>query len=163
MQRLATMVLALGLMGSSGCYRFEPVTLDAVPQGSTIRAVLSPAASERLRERHRVQNGGALSGTLLAANAQDLSLWVASVPLSPEFGAKTLYQQVDIAKADVWRVDLRRLDAGKTGFALVGGAAALVIVGRSTLLGGTRGAQDPGGGLNESRRRWLLPLVLGWF
>jgi len=163
MHRAVGMVLAAGVIGASGCYRFEPTTLDLVPQGSTIRAVLSPTASDRLRERHGIASGRALNGTVLSANGQALSLWVASVPLSVEFGPRALYQQVDVAKSEVLRVDLRKMDGGRTGIAVVSGAAMLLVVGRATLLGGGRGSEDPGSGMTESRRRWVLPLVLGWF
>lgn len=163
MRQLTRLVLMVGLTGSLSCYKFEPATVDAVPQGSTIRAVLSPTASDWLRERHGI-NGRQLAGTVMADNGEAFSLWIASVPLSPEFGARPLYQQVDILKADVLRVDLRRLDTGKTAMILAGGAAALVVVGRATFLGGGRGSgPGPGPGPGEHVRSWLVPLLLGRF
>ena len=42
MQRRSWLVGWALLTGSAGCYRFEPTTLEAVPEGSTIRAVLTP-------------------------------------------------------------------------------------------------------------------------
>lgn len=162
MRQLTRLVLMVGLTGSLGCYRFEPGTVDAVPQGSTIRAVLSPTATDRLRERHGIE-GRQLDGRVVAANGEALSLWVASVPLSTEFGVRTLYQQVDIPKADVLRVDLRRLDTGKTAMVVVGGAAALAIVGRAMLLGGGKGARPgTGPGPSESVRGWLVVFPLRW-
>ena len=160
MGRLTQVTLAVALISGQGCYRLEPVTLDAVPQGSKIRAVLSPAASDQLRLRHGI-DGRQLDATVLAIQGAAVSLWVASVPLSREFGAGPLYQQVDVLKSDILRVDRRELDGSKTAFVAVGGAAVLGAVARATFLGPSGSSNNGGGGVPpESRRRWLPFLVV---
>lgn len=160
MKRVTCAEFLLGAASLLGCYRFQPATIEAVPRGSTVRAVLAPVASERLRERHGIE-GRTLSGTVMATNGETVSLWVASGPPPREFGARPLYQQVDVARADVLRVDMRELDRGKTTLAALGGAAAVVIVARGTIFGGGPGNGTGTGGVPpESRRRWVLPVLV---
>ncbi|HWP36042.1 MAG TPA: hypothetical protein VNL18_00670 [Gemmatimonadales bacterium] len=160
MKRRTLLGLLLLATGVPGCYRYEPVTLDAVPQGATIRAVLSPAASAALMERQGISSGRHLEGTVLEDHGATLSLWVASVPASREFGSGVLYQQVDVLKSDVLRVDLRELDRGKTTFLAVGGAAAVAVVARAALSGGTGESNSGGGGVPPESRRTRLPIVI---
>jgi hypothetical protein len=153
----------IGMAASLACYRFDPATFETVPEGSTVRALLSPSANDQVRARHNVQ-GPTLGGTVMPSNGQTLSLWVASAPTTSEFGVKPLYQQVDVARSDVLRVDVRRLDIGRTAMVAAAGAAVAVVVGRAAVRGGTGGSGPGGGpGPSESRRGWLLSLIRARF
>lgn len=163
MQRRSWLVGWALLTGSAGCYRFEPTTLEAVPEGSTIRAVLTPGAHDRLEQRHGIVTRD-LKGTVLTIQGDVLSLWVPSVPIDPTFGARPFYQQVNVPRADFLRVDVRAIDKGRTAMVAIAGAAGLAVVARETLFGGFGSSNNGGGpGPSESRRRWLLPLVFGIF
>lgn len=147
-------------MGGLGCYRYQPATLDAVPQGATVRAVLSPAASEQLRVRHGINSGHHLDGTILVDHGAAVSLWVASGPVSRQFGGGVLYQQVDVLKSDILRVDLRELDRGKTTFVAISGAAVVAVVARAVIAGGTGESNGGTGGPPPESRRSRLPILI---
>jgi hypothetical protein len=160
MRRQALLGLLLWGGGLPACYRYQPVTLEAVPEGATVRAVLSPSASAALKERHGISSGSHLEGTVLEDYGAAVALWVASVPASPEFGSGTLYQQVDVLKSDILRVDLRELDRGKTAFLALGGAVAVAVAARAALSGGTGESNSGGGGVPPESRGTRLPIVI---
>jgi hypothetical protein len=158
MRRVPGLRLLLAAICALGCYRYAPATLDAVPQGATIRAVLSPAASAQLRERHGITGGRHLDGTVLEDHGAAVSLWVTSAPVSREFGAGILYQQVDVLKTDILRVDLRELDRGKTTAAAIGGVVLVAVVAREVLAGGS-GESSGGGPTPPESRRSRIPIL----
>jgi hypothetical protein len=146
-------------IGGLACYRYQPTTLDAVPQGAKVRAVLSATASEQLRTRHGVNSVRHLDATVLENHQAAVSLWVASGPVTPEFGGGALFQQVDVLKSDIVRVDLRELDRGKTTFVAFGGAAVIAAVARAAIVGGSGESNGGNGGVPPESRRTRLPIL----
>ncbi|GIW51344.1 MAG: hypothetical protein KatS3mg081_0699 [Gemmatimonadales bacterium] len=150
---VSPMCLLLG-----ACYQYVPATLEAVPEGATVRALLSASGEQRARQLG--VDGRVVQGTVLARDRGVVSLFVPTVPISIEFGAGPLYQQLDLAAEDVLRVDVRELDRTKTFSLLAGGAAAVTLVAVRSFTGGGPGARpNPRDEPPESLRGWILPLA----
>ncbi|GBD33562.1 hypothetical protein HRbin33_02556 [bacterium HR33] len=153
----AVSMLCLWLV-SGGCYRYVPATVETVPEGARVRALLSVSGEERARQLG--VEGRVVQGTVLARDGGVVSLFVPTVPISVEFGAGPLYQQLDLAAEDVLRVDVRELDKTKTFSLLAGGAAAVTLVAVRSFTGGGPGSRpNPGNEPPESLRGWILPLA----
>jgi hypothetical protein len=123
--RLAWVVLPLQL----ACYSYIPATMETVPEQASVRVVLTSAAVDRLRATYGiVTEGSALGAKLLGQAGDSVALYVSSVPIGTGPGIQPLYQQVGVARTDVLRVDVRRVDGFRTGVlgALAAGAVALV-------------------------------------
>jgi hypothetical protein len=161
MKRVTCAELLLGAASLLGCYRFQPATIEAVPRGSMVRAVLAPVASERLRERHGIE-GRTLSGTVMATNGETVSLWVASGPRRPESSVPAPCISRWMLLGRTWcALTCGSWIGGKTTLAALSGAAAVVIVARGTIFGGGPGNGTGTGGVPpESRRRWVLPVLV---
>lgn len=156
-QRLIGTVLA-SCLASGACYRYVPTTVETVPEGATVRALLSVSGEERARQLGVY--GRVVQGTVLARDGGAVSLFVPTAPISVEFGARPLYQQLDLAAEDVLRVDVRELDQAKTFSLLAGGAAGLALVTVRGFTGGGPGPRpNPSDEPPESLRGWILPLL----
>jgi hypothetical protein len=130
---------------SLGCYTYAPVTLDAVPVGSEVRALLSTEAELALRDSLGTELHP-LQGTLVDRQPGRLLLSVRTGVGARELGSQVLYQRVGVTPQDVLRVDVRRLQRTKTvalGVAIAG-VATLVTLGALGKL--NPGRPDGGGG-----------------
>lgn len=120
-------VLCLGpLLVMSGCYKYVPATLESVPEGASVRAVISTEAQQRLWREARLELRE-LDGRLVEQEGERVLFEVRSARQGP---ARAVYQRVDLPRVDVLRVDVRRPDTPRT-VALLGAAAAaatLVLV-----------------------------------
>jgi hypothetical protein len=148
---------------SLGCYKYTPATLDAVPTGEKVRALLSSEAEAELRSRVGLASG-LVEGELLEKNDDSVLLSVRATGGSQQLGTQSLYQRIDVARQDVLRVDVRRLDAPRTAVA-AGGLTGAAVVALVVAIGeGKAGGPDiPNGEPPESRRRFLLGVpVLPW-
>ena len=136
---LGVAVAALSL----GCYTYAPVTLDAVPVGSEVRALLSTEAELALKDSLGMSLHP-LQGTLVNREQGRLLLAVRAGVGARELGSQVLYQRVGVAPQDVLRVDVRRLQPTKTVALAVAiaGAATLVTLGAF----GKLNPGSPGGG-----------------
>jgi len=136
----------LGVVGaglSLGCYTYVPATLEVVPVGTEVRALLSTEKEVALRDSLGVDLHP-LHGTLVDRQGARLLLSVRTAIGSRELGSQPLYQRVGVTPQDVLRVDVRRLNRTKTAaFALaVAGAGALLAVATVAILR----PGSPGGG-----------------
>ena len=108
------------------CYRYVPATMETVPDQASVRIVVSSAAQEQLRATYGVVTAGpVLSAKVLGQAGDSVALYVSSVPVGTGPGTRPLYEQVGLARADVLRVDIRRVDGFRTG--LLGALAAGVV------------------------------------
>ncbi|HEY3280203.1 MAG TPA: hypothetical protein VGJ83_06800 [Gemmatimonadales bacterium] len=132
----------LGLAGAAlsfGCYTYVPATLDAVPVGTEVRALLSTEAELALRDSLGVELRP-LRGTLVDRQNGRLLLSVRTATGARELGSQLLYQRIGVTPQDVLRVDVRRLQRTKTV------ALAVAIAGVATLATlGALGKLNPGG------------------
>lgn len=164
MNPVVALLICSVVVVTSSCYHYVPATLETVPEGSRLRALLTPEAQQRLQERYRV-DADPLEGTVLSRDGDRLSFFVPSPPTGTAFGAQeVLYQQVDVARGDILRVDVRRLDAFRTATLIgVGAAAATLVIleSRSGFLFGDGG--DGGNVPPESVRGPLITIpVVRW-
>jgi len=136
----------LGVVGAAlslGCYTYVPATLEAVPVGTEVRALLSTEKELALRDSLGVELHP-LHGTLVDRQDGRLLLSVRTGIGSRELGSQLLYQRVGVTPQDVLRVDVRRLQRTKTvafAFALAAAGTLLAITTVAILRPGT-----PGGG-----------------
>jgi len=157
-------LLVLGIALQSACYQYVPATLETVPDGAHVRALITPEAERRLLVTFGVQQGSTLSGQLDGRVGDQLSLMVPSVPIGSGPGSRPLYQRVMMPAADVLRVDLRRLDRFRTGVLVTGAAAVVVGVAWEAFGGGFFSEQPPGDGPAESVRfpAWGISISIPW-
>ncbi len=145
-----------------GCYMYAPATLETIPTGAHVRALITPEAERQLLATFGVQQGRVLSGDLEGREGDQIALLVPSVPMGSGPGSRPLYQQVTLPAADVMRVDVRRVDALRTGVLVAGAAAVMAGVVWETLGGGLFGGAPPGDGPPESLRGWVFRIPVSW-
>lgn len=132
----------LGVLGTAlslGCYTYVPATLDVVPVGTEVRAVLSTEAEVALRDSLGLELRP-LRGTLVDRQDGRILFSVRTAIGSRELGSRLLYQRIGVTPQDVLRVDVRRLQRTKT----VAFAVALASVATIVTLGAL-GKLNPGG------------------
>ena len=149
-----TLARCVALTASLGCYTYVPATLDVVPVGARVRALISTEAELRLRDSLGLDLR-ALNGTLVERDDARLLFEVRTASGSRTFGGQPLYQRIALPPADVLRVDVRQVNRLRTGVLVAGlaGAAALIVAGAIGVL--RPGTPDQGGGgPPELRRPW---------
>lgn len=157
--RIAPVVPFLAL---AGCYTYVPATMESVPEGAEVRALISTEAQNRLFEALG-QDLREIQGTLVSRGT-DVLLFEVRVPEERDaFTGRALYQRVDLAPRDVLRVDRKQTDGFKTG-ALVAAAAAVVVGGVVLAFGDQEPGRPPSNGTPPAERRVrfnLLRLPIG--
>lgn len=157
MKRVATVGIAVLAFG---CYEYVPTTMEAVPEGARIRAVLTADGRRLLNQRFQFRNEDeTIEGELVDRTGGQVRLFVSSVPLGEAYGGRPLYQQVELPEQDIVRVELRRLDLSRTGL-LVGGVAALATAVTVRVLTGGEPGRPPRGGVEPPER--VAPGGLGF-
>ncbi len=143
-----------------GCYSYVAADLAAVPVGGHVRAVVDATTADRLHATYGVA-GATLDGRVVERADDVLTLSLPSVPLGSPLGTHPLYQQVPVAAADVVGVQVRRLNAFKTGALLAAGATAATVI-AVRALSGTTGGTSSGttGGPTESVRPWAVRVAI---
>lgn len=148
---------ALGAMAAAlslGCYSYVPSTMNAVPVGARVRALLSTEAEVALHDSLGLELRS-LNGTLVERQDSRLLFQVRTASGAAAFGSRPLNQRIAVSEQDVLRVDVRRMSRLKTGAliaALVGAAAVVAIEGFGLLKPGT--PQPPPTGPPEQVRGW---------
>ncbi len=148
MSRLRAALGAAGAALTLGCYAYVPATLDVVPVGAEVRALLSTDAELALRDSLGVQLRP-LHGTLVDRQNDRLLLSVRAGVGSRALGSQPLYQRIGVTPRDLVRVDIRRLQRSKTvavAIAIAGAATFLAVEGIKVLRPGSSGG---GGGPPE--------------
>jgi len=143
MSRLRAALGAAGAALTLGCYAYVPATLDVVPVGAEVRALLSTDAELALRDSLGVELRP-LHGTLVDRQNDRLLLSVRAGVGSRALGSQPLYQRIGVTPRDVLRVDIRRLQRSKTvavALAIAGAVTFLAVEGIKVLRPGS-----PGGG-----------------
>jgi len=143
MSRSRAVLVATGAALTLGCYAYVPAKVDVVPVGAEVRALLSADAELAFRDSLGVELRP-LHGTLVDRQNDRLLLSVRTGVGSRTLGSQPLYQRIGVTPRDVVRVDIRRLQRGKTvavALAIAGAVAFLAIEGIRVLRPGS-----PGGG-----------------
>ena len=95
--RLRQLVLGVSVATSLGCYKYVPTTMEAVPAGDHVRAVLSTEAQEDVRLRVGM-HFTLLEGKLLEKDENQVLLSVPTVRAAGEYGSQSLYQRIDLPR-----------------------------------------------------------------
>lgn len=158
----ARLLPALGIVSQLACYTYVPATLDTLPQGVRVRALVTPEAERALLATFGVQQGMTLAGRFQGREGEQVNLLVPSVPMGTGTGSRPLYQQVAVAGADILRVDVRRLNGFRTGVALAAAGAAAAVIAIKAVSGGESTGPPPGPPPSESVRRWIVGISVSW-
>jgi len=124
--RRTTLCVAAAAL-SLGCYTYVPTTMDVVPVGARVHALLSSEAEAALHDSLGLDLR-ALSGTLVERQDTRLLFQVRTASGAPTFGSQPLYQRIAVSPQDVLRVDVRRVSGFKTAALVTAFAGAAVVV-----------------------------------
>jgi hypothetical protein len=141
--RIVLSVAAAAL--SLGCYTYAPITLEAVPVGTEVQALLSTEAEGVLHDSLGL-TFRPLRGTVVDREQGRVLIAVRTSSGSPAFGSQPMYQRIGVAPQDILRVDVRRLHRGKTGALVVTVALAATLATLGALGKLSPGGRDGGGG-----------------
>jgi hypothetical protein len=136
---------ALAAIFVVGCYRYVPTSIEAVPVGARVRALISTETQLVLRDSLGLDLRG-LDGTLVGREDHRVLLQVRAAWGSTAFGAKPLYQRITVSPLDVLRVDVRRVHGLKTGALVAALAAAATVLTIEAIRRGNPGTPGPPGG-----------------
>lgn len=140
-------MLALTAMGLPSCYTYVPATLDSIPVGTEVRALVSTEGQVRLLHEFGIDSRS-IAGKLEAGDDQRVRVAVRAVYAPSTPGIPALYQRVELAPRDLLRLEMRRLDRFKTGglLALLAATAGttVILAATGTFEGGS--PPPPGGG-----------------
>lgn len=159
--RLTLTALALSLL-ASGCYSYTEVSPAAVPPGSTVRVSLNPRAdigvgADPLPVGTRLLRGRLVEGS----SSETLRLSVALGEGDPGLSSRGLRSTVAVPMVEVERVEVRRLEKGRTAALVFGGGlgAYLVTEWAFKVLDPSSDTNDGGGGPDNAR---LVLFRLRW-
>jgi hypothetical protein len=134
-----------------GCYSYRVVPVEQVPVGETVRARVSAAEAERLREVIG-RDDRVLEGQLLAP--ADSGVLVA-VRTSVIDAAVQTHQRILVPRQGLLELEVRRLDRWKTA-----GIAAVVVAAATAVAVSQFNSDKPteNGGKGGSNNSLVLPL-----
>ena len=137
MIRSATVMLAVAL---AACHSYTPATSRAVEPKRDVRVRLAAprdvAARTSSGDTTRVAGAWMLEGRVVASRNDSLHLRTSSArDASGRPIAVPRHAVVALPLSDVAAVDLRRVDAGRTAFAVLGGVATVFLVALVAALG----------------------------
>jgi hypothetical protein len=136
---------ALAAIFVAGCYRYVPTSIEAVPVGARVRALISTETQLVLRDSLGLDLRG-LNGTLVGRDDHRVLLQVRTALGSSAFGAKPLYQRIAVSPQNVLRVDVRRVHGLKTGALVAALVAATTVLTIQAIKRGNPGTPGPPGG-----------------
>ena len=141
----STAVRACVALAAVGCYAYTPITLDAVPVGTGVRALLSTETQLALRDSVGLRQQ-TVQGTLVQRDGDRVLLAVRTGNGASALGSHALHQRVALSSRDVLQVEVRRLQRARTAGLLLGIAAAATVVAIKILGNGNPGTPGPPGG-----------------
>lgn len=150
--------LALGVLLSTGCYSYQPISPSEIAPSTNVRVRLSGDAVERLRNgannEARLLDDFSVSGSVMRLNSDSLVLSVESSRSSDAMTRPvTFFQPLPLLRSDIRTADVRRLDRKRTTItAVLLSALALGAATYAILHGGEASGSSPvPGGPNEIR------------
>jgi len=152
---LAVVLGSGALVALSGCFVYVPASVETVPVGSHVRVALSPEASSQ-SDRGVRAGAESISGKLLKMEAQDLVLLVESGSSRPAFHSQAQYREVTLAPQDVTGVEVKRLQALRTGAAIAALAGSFTVLVLTVRGEPGLGDTSPSGGIDEHLGGWFF-------
>lgn len=111
----------LTTFAATGCYSYEPIRIEQVAPGAIARARVDQDEARRISEVIG-RDDRLLEGEVLQADNSRLLLAVPMTAASPGLATRTFHQRVEVPRASILEVEVRRFDALKTAL-VIGGAA----------------------------------------
>lgn len=131
-QALQRGMLVATITALTGCYHYAPVSFEQLQPGADVRAQLSGAAVQRLREgtegQGRLLEGFSVTGDLLQLVGDGLLLSVPITIIEADFRARVVTQNLLLSRADVVSTEVKRLDKRRTAISVVAAASALFLI-----------------------------------
>lgn len=151
----ATLSLGLAPIFTGACFSYAPIEPGDVQPGMSVRARISPAASERIAPLLGMSDARLLTGRYIASTNDTLIVEVPTVAADAVAVNQVLHQRVSIARADLRELESRRLDRQRTVLISAAGAAIIVTVLLKVLQGEPASEPLPGGGGTDD----IVPLL----
>ena len=120
-------VLAVVVSSASGCFRYTPTQIDAVPPGENVRIYVNRNVVESLGEVSSITEP-VLRGRVMRRDATELFLRIPVATRQVGFHSEELGQDVNVRLSDIIAVEQRRLDRIGTGALVAGTAGAAAVV-----------------------------------
>jgi hypothetical protein len=114
-----------GILVVSGCFSYVPADMGTVPEGNDVRLYLTRQGVAGLPEIP-TQSGPRLTGTLVRKDNDQILLRVPVAVQQDGLMTRTLGQDVRIPASDIVQLERRSFNRARTGFAVAGGAVAVV-------------------------------------
>jgi hypothetical protein len=143
MRRIALFVIPF----ATACYTYAPIEVASVPNGTSVRARVIPAAAARIAPLVGSADARMVSGRLIENRPEGMIVEVPTiVPADIGTSIQILHQRVLIARTDLLELETRHLDPLRTG--LLAGGAAIIVGGaafRALKSNANSGRISPGG------------------
>ena len=127
----------------SGCYTYAPLeSSDAMP-GSNVRARLSATAAARIAPSLGAGDARLLTGVVVDAQKDALTLEVPTVPVGTSTAQQGLFQRVTVARTDMLEIERRTLDKQRTGTVIGAAIVGAGMVTAAIIHGQSSGSSAP--------------------
>jgi len=119
----------------AGCYTYSPIEVAAVTPGMEVRARVSAATAAQLAPSLGMSDARLLSGSVVDAQDEGLTLKVASVPAGTVGAQEGLFQQILITHAQLLELESKQIDRTRTRVAVAAGVVGAAAVAAAILRG----------------------------
>ena len=119
--------LALLISSLSGCFRYTPMELDAIPDGENVRVYVTRTVVETVGEVMTLSEP-ILRGRVTRRDPETLFIRVPTGVRQVGFHSAEIGQDVTIPLRDIIAIERRRLDRIGTGALVAGTAGAAAVV-----------------------------------
>ena len=147
--RVVTFLIAGSML--SGCYRYIPTQLEAVPQGGEVQLLVSRQGAQELAEVTDLVQGPApaVRGAVAGVENGDLLLTVPVAMRQEGFHRNQMVQTVRVPTGEILSVGVRELDKVATGFSIGAAAAGAGLIAFAILEAFGSASNDGDGDTNE--------------
>jgi hypothetical protein len=121
------MALTFVLMSSSGCFKYVPAPLEALPPGENVRVYVSRNVIQQLEEVGEFSDP-VVRGRIVRRSDEELFVWVPIGARQVGFHSTELGQDVRIPLTEIVQLERREVDRLGTGALVAGGIGATAVV-----------------------------------
>jgi hypothetical protein len=142
----------------AGCYTYAPLDGPTPAAGSSVRARLAAPAARRLSPSLGNGDARVLTGVVVDAAPEALTLEVPTVPMGTATAQQGLFQRVNLGRADVLELERRTLDKPRTSLVVVAAAVGIGVVTAAIVHGQSTGSNSPAEPASNFSRRLVVNL-----